>query len=138
MNVVFTYAIFVLSCLMVSCSGQNQLLYSDIDKLERGMSKRQVDSILPISTSYEFPLVDKSMHCQLELYPFVVYERTTVSGGPDRTTSSYTLVSDVVVLLYENERLQYWGFGPDFKKCEDDRIAALGVRITQISKSNKW
>lgn len=123
---------------MASCSSQNQLLYSDIDKLERGMSKREVDSILPIGTSYEFPLVDKSMHCELELYPFVVDERTIASGGPDRVIGSYTLVTDVVVLLYENERLQYWGVGPDFKKCEDDRIAALGVRITQLSKSNKW
>ena len=124
------------SLFMVSC-GQSGLLFVDVDKLERGMSKRAVDSLLPVDASYLHQLKENRSHFEAEFYSFLVTKESSSSTTSFGMTQSHVEVSTVLVLLYEEGRLQYWGFGADYKKCEDERIAALGPKIAQMARSNR-
>lgn len=115
-------AAFIVLSTLFSC--QSNLIFKKMSKLDKGMTREEVMSIVDIRPEKEFRLQSKGKS----------YDVTITPWKPGSTTALALLQNTAYFktqfyVLYLNGKVRYWGMLNDFSKSEDSEINDLANEI---------
>lgn len=125
--ILFFTAIFLGSCSYFSNYGKLPVNYSTASKVRMNDSFNEVNEKLDFSKAKQIEVVDSDNSNRFKI---LICERSV-----RLKTNSYIFFGkaeqyDFFVYAFLNESLYFWGNLDDFKRCDDDKINTLGIKIS--------
>lgn len=119
---IFKIAAFIVLSTLFSC--QSNLTFKKMSKLDKGMTREEVMSIVGIRPEKEFRFQSKGKSYDVTITP---WKPGSTSALALLQTTAYLKTQFYV--LYLNGKVRYWGMLNDFSKSEDSEINDLANEI---------
>lgn len=126
-----TLAFVLAGCALVLAGCQPKFLtINNLNGLKKGMTREQVEDVLPKSPDNSRPFTHDGRRYILDEYPLETAEskseeRGRTLGGRATLTKVTTHHTNTLFFLYDGYGLRFWGMRGDFAKSEESIIESL-------------
>lgn len=128
----------VLVMMGATACGPQYLSYDSLSVLRKGMVRETVNDKLPIGAHGRTSFTEHGYTYTLAYYPIQTAQTKSTSTSTgygmngQLTTTRTTTTTDythTLILLYDGDRLRYWGMMGDYSKSEDPQILELAPAV---------
>ena len=132
--------LLVIAVLLQSC-GSSLFVMDDIMMLERGNTRKDVQTMVKLKPRYGKPLNYKENRYIVEYYRMKIGNRRELGEDSKgrasiENTKNIDIYQDYYFLYNQNDQVIFWGTTDDFKAAEDSTIIQIGASIKK--NSSKW
>lgn len=119
----------ICSILATGC-GPTMVTYDNLGALNKGMERARAQEALPIRPQESRTLTVGGRTYVVDIYPLMTAgTRTQSSYGTTVGASIAVALTNDLYMLYQNDRLRYWGMMGDYSKTEDLQIAEIAPEL---------
>jgi len=120
-------AVLVICLLSTGCQ-PDFVTINNLHRLQKGMTRAQVSDVLPKDPTMQRQITVDGVRYTIDDYPLQTaqaksetrtYNASMSVTTVTRTTTDYT---NILLLLYDNAGLRYWGMIQDYSKSEDPQM----------------
>lgn len=120
---------FAICSILAAGCGAVSLTYESLGALNKGMERAKVQETLDIRPRESRTLTIGGRTYIVDVYPLVT--AAAKSRGAYGSSVAVDLTNDLY-MLYQNDKLRYWGMMGDYSKTEDLQIAEIAPELYNL------